>query len=538
MPDLIEEISSHWEKLRDGRTEWENHWQEVADHTLGRRDFNTKRQPGTQRQIKIYDTTARDATNLLAAALHSLLTNPATDWFDLRFQRSQLNEVDEAVLWLDEVEQEMLNSFRRPESAFNTNMHEVYTDLVAFGTSGIFVEDEPGFGARFSSRPLSELFIDEDHSGRITVVYRKFKLLAWQAVKQFGKEAVPRSAKDVEANHVNNEHEFLHLVRRNPQPLPGRIDAKGMPWASIYISLDDKKVVSEGGYFENPYMVSRWNKDSGELYGRGPGIDSLADAKMLNAIWRTYIRNAEKAADPPLLVEDDGVMPGSQLRITPSARITVRPTGSRLDPVRYLEHRGRFDISDLVIETKTQLIRKAYHSEIIQAFQDPRMTATQVIELARLSQRILSPVLGRMQTELLEPMIERVYGILSRSPNFPQAPDFLQGQEIKIEYVSPVARAQKASESQAILDSFQAIAAMATVDPGVVDNVNMDSAARAIFEGNGVPAKIMRPKAEVIEIRRAQAEAQAQQQQLAEGLAVAEGASKLIPALDGVGGNQ
>jgi len=513
-------------RLREHRRHWDDQWQEIADHGLGRRDYTVKREPGRQRNVRIYDTTMADSNGLLAAALHALLTNPSTSWFDLAFQSPQFNEIDESARWLEAVRQVMTNSFRRPESGFTTQMHEFYTDLTGFCTACVFVEDDVGKGPSFSARPMGEIFIDEDFAGNITVTYRKFTLKAWQAVAQFGKKNVPRAQDNVKHERGDVEMDFIHLVRKRDQPLPGNIFAQGMPWESIYVDLDSSKVILEGGYHEMPYLTSRWSKDAGELYGRGPGITSLPSAKMLNAIWRTYIRSAEKQADPPLLVEDDGVMPGSQLRTTPNSQISIRPTGSGQPPVQYLEHRGRYDVADNVIETFTSRIQRAFHNEIIQAFQDPRMTATQVIELARLSQRILSPVLGRMQTEILEPMINRTFGILSRANAFPPPPDFLQGQELRIDYVSPVARAQRASESQAVLDTFTALAAMAEADPGVLDNFNFDEAARTLGDGNGIPLKVIRPRKEVGAIREERQRQQEEQQQLEQALQLAETASK------------
>lgn len=529
---LVELLLRDFDALKSKRVHWENQWQEVSDFSLGRRTFTTEREPGRQRNVRLYDTTARDANTLLAAALHSLLTNPATDWFDIKFTLHELNEIDEAALWLETVKGRMQSAFRRQEAAFTTQMHEVYSDLTGFNTTCMYVDDEVGFGPKFSARPLSEIYIDEDSTGRVSVTYRRFTMKHWQAVDQWGKDAV-RAQAAVDNNKGHEEGTYLHLVRKRGAPLPGDIEASGMPWESIYISVDEKKIVSQGGFFENPYMVARWSKDSGEIYGRGPGIDTLPDSKMLNQIWRTYIRNAEKRADPPIMVEDDGIMPGAQVRITPQAVINVRNDNPNGPAVQYLEHRGNFDISDFVIETRTSRIQKAFHSEIIQAFQDPRMTATQVLELAKLSQRILSPVLGRMQTELLDPMVRRVYGIESRTSTFPVAPPEIQGQSLRIEYVSPVARAQKASESQAILDSFAAAAAMAEVRPDALDNIDFDAAIRAIFDGNGVPLSIMRPKRQVISIRRERQEQIEEQEQLEQGLAVADSASKLIPAVTG-----
>jgi hypothetical protein len=529
LEDRAKKITAYQEDLGQRRVNWENQWQEIADHAVGRRDFSVIREPGRQRMVRIYDTTAKDAGGLLSAALHSLLTNPQSRWQDIRFSNQDLNEIEPARFWLEDVKLRVTNAFTKPGSGFATQIAELYQDLVFFGSGCIFVEDDPGFGPRFSARPISEIYIDVDSTGRVKAVFRKFDLKHWQAVDQFGAEAIPAVA-EAAVKAPNDESEFLHHVRRRGAPLPGKIDASGMEWESIYISKREKAIVDEGGFHENPYLIARWAVDAGELYGRGPGNDSLPEAKMLNAIWRTYIRNIEKAADPPLLVENDGVMPGSQISVTPSAQIVVQSDGNT-EPVRYLESRAQLNWSAELIESRTKKIERAFHNEIIQAFQDPRMTATQVIELARLAQRQLSPVLGRMQEDLLNPLIERVYGILTRRRDFPRPPEEIVGEDLRIEYVSPVARAQKASESQSILDSFAAAQAVAQVDPSVMDNIDLDEAIRAIFVGNGTPVNIVRSKADVIEIRRTQAQVMEQEREAQQLAQTGETVSKLLPGI-------
>lgn len=529
LEDRAKKILAYLQTLEDGRTNWENQWQELADYSFGRRDFNVIREPGRQRMVRIYDTTSKDALNMLAAALHALLTNPQSRWQDLRYEDAELNEIHEALQYLESVKERMDHAFTRPGSGFATQIAEVYQDIAGFGTGILFVEDDPGFGPRFTAIPLAEIYIDVDSRGRIKAIFRKFKLKHWQAVEQFGDTALEKIT-EAAAKQPNDESEFVHHVRRRDTQLPGRIDAAGMAWESMYISRKESKIVSEGGFHENPYLVGRWAVDAGEMYGRGPGNDALPEQKMLNAIWRTFIRNIEKATDPPLLVEHEGVMPGSQVRVTPSSQIVVQTEG-QAEPVRYLESRAELNLSADLIQTRTTKIEKAFHSEIIKAFEDPRMTATQVIELARLAQRLLSPVLGRMQEDLLSPLIERVFGILSRRRDFPMAPDFLQGRDLAIVYVSPVARAQKASEAQAILDSFAAAQAIAQVDPSVMDNVDLDEAIRKIFEGNGVPVSIVRPQADVVEIRRTQAQAIEDERQAAALQQTGETVSKLLPGI-------
>ena len=527
------QVVKYWETLVDDRIEWQNTWQEVSDYSVGRGDFVTTRVPGQQRNIRIYDSTSSDANVLLGAAMHSMASNPNTDWFDIRFSEDVLNEDEAGKEWLQAIKPRLRAAFSRPESGFTTQMSELYADLPAFGTACMFIEDDPAIGAKFISVPLREVYIDVDHQGLVTVIFREFQLQAWQAAEMFPQAfedgLLPKVKKSLD-KHPNKKFRFLHHVRRNTNRLPGKIDAANRPWESIYIALDDQTVPKESGFFENPYAVPRWTLDTGEKYGRGPGIKTLPEQKMLNAMWRTYIRGVEKAVDPPLLVEDDGVLPGSSIRVTPSALISVRTDG-KLDPVRPLQVGANFPVAKDMVEDRTAKVQKGWHSEIIQAFQDPRMTATQVIELARLSQRILSPVMARLQVDALNPMLVRVFDIESKRSDFPPPPEGMEDSELEIEYVSPIARAQKQSDAQAIMDTFAAVLAVSEVAPEVLDNIDMDVATRAIARGNSVPLGVLRSTSDVEERRAIQQEQEAQQQQMQQLQQGAETVAKLLPGI-------
>ena len=129
------------------------------------------------------------------------------------------------------------------------------------------------------------------------------------------------------------------------------------------------------------------------------------------------------------------------------------------------------------------------------------MTATQVLQLVQEMQRLLGPMLGRQQAELLEPMIERVFGILLRAGMLPPVPEALAGVPLRVDHVSPIARAQKAGDAQAVLRTLEAAEALAALDPAVTDLIDPDEGLRLIAEANGLPAKALRPAADVAALR-------------------------------------
>jgi len=204
----------------------------------------------------------------------------------------------------------------------------------------------------------------------------------------------------------------------------------------------------------------------------------------------------------------------------------VRLDGSGRFPIQALESRANFAIGIELIKARQESIERAYHADILEVFRQPHMTATQVIEIANQVQRILSPVLGRQQSELLEPMVARVFGIEFRAGRLPPPPAGLEDAIVQVEYQSPVARAQQASEKNALVEAAQTIIQLATADPNALDNIDMDYLTRHIWELGGLPAEAIRDIAEIEQIRKKRAEQAAADKMFAQGLAIADAQAK------------
>lgn len=530
MPDdNAKKIIGRFDRLSDARAEWESTWQDISDHILGRRDFVKNYEPGSIRTSKIYDNTGMLAAGLLAGGIHTLMTNSATRWFKMKLEDVGQPISEESEFWIEEVvENGMYTHVNRPEARFMPQLHEVYADISGFGTAGLFVEDQVGRGVRFSSRPLAELYAAENQFGVIDTVFQKVKFTARQAVLEWGPKAGKKANDLLGRGQPEEELEYLRFIRPNDDVVPGRHDFTGMPWASTWLDLSARTTIMESGFHEMPIMIPRWSVDSGETYGRGPGIQALPDQKMLNEMKKTVLTAAQKVTSPPMIADDDGVL--TQIRTSPNSVNVVRATSSNREPLRLMPT-GNPEVGVELLERERVGVRAAFHFELLQLIQDPRMTATQVLEIANKMQRLLSPILGRLQVELLEPMIERVFGILLRQGRFNPIPAELAGRNIRVEYVSPVARAQKEGDAQAIIDTFTIAANLSQVDQSVLDNLNSDKAITMIAEAKDMPAGIIRSAEEVAEIRRAQAELAKQQADAQEALQVADSAAKLLPAL-------
>jgi hypothetical protein len=508
-------------KLKAQRGTWETHWQDLSNFVLpNEADFNLKRSKGDKRTTLVYDSTGIHANEMLAAGLHGMLTNPASNWFSLRVKNDSqgTGNGSEAKQWLEDTTNAVMAEISAPSVAFPSHIHEYYLSLCSIGTACMFVgEPSTREGISFRAIHIDEIFIAENADGIIDTVFRSFKMTVRQIVQKWGEESLsPRIKRMYEKQEFDKEIELLHCVYPRDDVDKGKRAATMLPVASIYIDEKEHHVLAEGGFDEMPYMVSRWAKTVGEVFGRSPAMTALPDIKMLQEIMKTTIKAAQKVVDPPLLVPDDGVL--GPVRTIPGGLNYYRASsGARIEP---LLTGGNIGISYEMMTDLRDRIRTTFFLDQLQFQGAPRMTATEVVERTERTLRLLGPTLGRLQSEFLGPMIERIYGVLSRSGRLPEPPESIAEQELKIEYVSPLARAQRQTETQGIMRTLEFIGPIAGLDPQAAQIIKGADTVRHIAELNGVPPMLLKSNEELMEEAKAQQEAQAAQQQMMQGAQV------------------
>ena len=520
--DLTKNLLARFGKLKSQRANWENHWQEVADYMQPRKaDVTKRRSRGDKRNELIFDSSPIQAVELLAASLHGMLTNPSTPWFSLRFKDSALEMEDEAKLWLEDATEVMYSAFNR--SNFQQEIFELYHDLITFGTAAMHIQEDNEDVLKFSTRHINEIYIAEDDKGRIDTVYRKFTLSIRAAMQQFGKNV----SREVQAQSVKdpyNEIEILHVVYPRSDYNPKLKDTENMPFESVYIEMDSGNELSVSGFQEFPFVVPRYLKASHEIYGRSPAMTALPDVKMLNEMSKTTIKAAQKQVDPPLLVPDDGFL--LPVRTVPGGLNFYR-SGTR-DRIEPLNIGANNPLGLNMEEQRRDSIRAVFYVNQLMMQDGPQMTATEVIQRNEEKMRLLGPVLGRLQSELLKPLIDRVFAILLRNDMLPPAPEFLSGRDIEIEYVSPLAKAQKSSELQSIMRAIEILGSMQNIAP-VFDYVNFDNLVKHLADIVGMPQKLLKSQNQVNAEREQAAAQAAEQQQMAQMQQVAQAGGDIAP---------
>ena len=454
------------------RSNYEAHCQDIAQVVSPRKiDFVGNVTPGDKRMQRVYDPTGIHANELLAAGLHGLATNPATKWFSLRMvgQKIQnqegesidVNEDEHVLEYLSDVEELMWQRLYQPGTNFTTALHECYLDLGAFGTSILFVGQRDDGGLMFECRSLAECLIAENHEGRIDTVMRKTEYTVrqmWQ-MRKTKKNPDGWELSDVvktkyQDKHFDDKVVVIHAVYPRVERDPTKRGADNMPWASCYFELETMHELEMGGFPEFPYLVARWSKYGGELYGRSPAMTALPDIKMLQAMELAKIKLLQKVADPPMWLRDDGVVGGT--RTVPGGINYWRGNpndGVMLQPVSLQGIQALVQDQEII----RQRILRTFFADIMRMndVNQKNMTAFEVAQRVGEQMRLLGPLVGRLESEMLGPLVERVFGILTRQGLLPDAPETIQGADFSVEYVSPIATAQKQTALNGVMQALQ-----------------------------------------------------------------------------------
>lgn len=520
------DVIRDYERASSTRGTWENHWVEIAERILpgwadsfrsnhNQNNVYNKGEKGTE---KIFDSTASVALGRFAAILDSLLTPRNQTWHRLTADDEVLNRNRNVRLWFDEVTRILFKYRYSPDANFSAQNQISYQSLGAFGSQALFIDplDRGGPGLRYKACHLGGVYFFENHQGLIDKVIRHFTLTARQALQKWGEDALPEViVKQVKDNiDPQKEYRFIHCVKPREEYDPQRRDAKGKPFASLYVSIEGKVLLSEGGYNTFPYAASRYEQAPGEIYGRSPAMGVLPAIKTLNEEKKTVLKQGHRVVDPVLLAHDDGVVdtfsmvPGhvNYGGVSDEGRPLVQPlpTGNPMVGKELMDDE-RIVINDAFLVTLFQIL-----------VETPTMTATEVIERTREKGILIAPTVGRQQSEYLGMMIPRELDVLAQQGLLPPPPRMLveAGNQYSIEYDSPLSRMQKAEEASGLMRSIEHTLNIVNVtqDPSPLDWFNFDESTPAVADIHGVPTKWMNTLEAVRAIREGRAEAMERQQ--------------------------
>lgn len=520
------------------RTTWISHWQDLADYIAPSRGrfLSTDRNRGEKRRGKILDSTGALAARTLASGMLSGIANPARPWLRLTTSDPDLAEFGPVKEWLHLAETRMLDVFRI--SNLYGALHTVWGDDGVFGTAAMPVVPDAETIVRASTLPIGTYSLSCNARGLVDTCIRHYSMTVRQLVEEFGLETVSQTVRNLwDRGTYEQWVEVVHVVAPNPDHDPRTPLAKHKRYLSCYYELSggskrgDPEFLRESGFDRFPILCPRWEVSGEDVYGGSPGQDALPDIRQLQSMVRKKGRAVEKMIDPPLVAGPEmrnSTVAGIAGGVTYATFREGKPSLSTLHEVRPPVNELRQDITEI-----QNGVRRAFYEDLflMLAMSDRRqITAREIAERHEEKLVMLGPALQRTDYELLNPLVDVVFDAMLDRDLLPPAPEEIQGQDLKVEYINTLAQAQRMLGIGGIESLLGLVQVAAQVKPDVVDKIDLDQAIDEYGEKLGVSPRVLRSDERVEEIRATRAQQQAQQQQAVEMREAAAAAKDLSAA--------
>ena len=525
--ELLKNLKTRWAQLKDNRAKFESDWTEAQ--TYADNVVMSWGKPGeVPTRAKRYTSKPFNYNKTLVAGILGYAVSPSLVWFKLGLEDPKLLKVYKAKDWLEDCEKELLAMFNR--SNFYKETNPAVKDSTCIGHGAIFMDEGDDLRIRFTHFPANELFFDVNSYGDIDTCFRWYADTLRNIVAFFGEDNVCDAMKEAykDENHWNDSHEILMCVYPRDNYNPKYKNNKNMPYACVYVDLDNNHILKESGFNEFPYAVFEWDRYSGFAYSSSPAQDAMPDIKALNIIKKSSLQIAQTSAEPPMLASGDM----HDIDLSPRG-ITYKPTNnSTLEPVRTGEN---YPITLQELANYEQAVKDWFYVDYFLALQEKQgnMTATEVMELQGEKAATLTTFIVNLQ-DFLSNIITRSFKMLMRAGRLPKPPmELMQmNADIKIDFTGPLAQNQKKHHQMGgTVQALSAIGPIMQMFPNAGDFIDGDELMRSTMEGMGMPQNIIRENADVKKIRetRVQAEQQAaaQQQQMAMAQALMQNANKM-----------
>jgi hypothetical protein len=515
--------------LKSERSTWVPTWMDISDYIQPRRGrfWTDDKNKGERKDRNIINNRPTRAARILASGLMAGLTNQSRPWFRLTLPDPNLAEYGPVKTWTQHLEDRLRWVFQK--SNIYLTLHGFYTDLT-FGTACMFLEEDPLKVMRSYLFPIGSYCLALDGRGRVNTAYRESQMTVGQLVDKFGLGKCSRITQEAHRDgRVDEWREVLHVIEPNKDQVRGALDYRGKPWRSCWVehnaAIDERLgYLREAGFEENPVIGSRWMCLGEDVYGSGPGHEAIGDARALQTLERRSGQVVDKIANPATQMPSS--LRNEPVSMNPNSHVYVDAMGPQqaVRPV-YTPDPRALDSVELKIRQHEMRVDQSFFADLwlmIASSEGQKMTATEVTRRQEEKMLQLGPVLQRLEDELLDPLIDRALGILFRAGLAPEAPKEVQGLELKVEYVSILAQAQKLVSIQGVheLTAYVTGLAAAQMEAGmtstVMDKFNADQAVDEVGQMLGVPPELVVSDEEVEKARGARAQAQAQAQQMAQ----------------------
>lgn len=500
-------------QMYNERSSYESVWEQLSKYINPYRGkFDTSKEEGKRKDFFLLDPMPQEAHAKCAAGLHSGLTSPSRPWFELSLDDDEQSDKHEVKQWLNECKDMMMAVYAK-SNIYNALQHSE-AEISQFGTAGCLLLEDTNTAIWAKPFTCGEYAGAVDAKGRVCKFATKSVMPAYQIVSEFGYDNASNAVKSAYDNdNMQTTFEVWMLIEQNEDYDSENTVLGEFPWNSYFFESNGEKFLRVSGYYEQPFLMPRWSVVANQVYGVGPGHAALGNCMQLQKLEKINMRLLENVANPPLV----GPSIMGKLNRNPGAYNLI-PDGSQAGIAPLFQGAGAGSRQDVyqAIQAKQSQIQSAFYNDLfimLSAQDNPQMTAREVAERHEEKLLMLSPVLEQIHNEVLSPLTKRCFGILLRHKVLPPAPEGVDTNRIKVEFVSLLAQAQKMADVPAIEKTMAFMGNLAGIYPEIADNIDFDKALREFGNKNGAPELIFKAEQDVEDLRQQRAQAQQQQQQ-------------------------
>lgn len=454
------------------RSPYEPEWRDIACNISPQRDRFNVTDTNKRRKSKIIDSTGTFSSTVLRSGMTSGISNAARPWFRITVEDPALREYAPVKEWLFQVSEILRSIFIR--SNFYKNVPIVYGDMGDFGTAALLIEEDWEYTIRTTQMPIGSYWISNNANGQADTFIRDLQMTVRQIVEKFGWD---REKGEIDWSNISDQVRNLwdrgmletwiqvcHVIMPNPEYDPNRLMARFNKYVSTYYercfftngggyAINDKsneKILRISGYDYFPVLCPRWEVTGEDSWGsRCPGMTALGDVRALQLMQKRKAQAVEKMVNPPMIAPSE--MQNRKTSILAGDVVFSNKEGMRgFRPAHEVQPR----VNELMLDIQDNrgLIRRAYFEDVFLAITNLQRDATarEIDERAQEKLISLGPVFENVSQDMLDPSISITFQMGLKQNKFPKPPDVLQGRDLKVEYISIMAQAQKLLGTQSI----------------------------------------------------------------------------------------
>lgn len=507
------EILERAQSLESQRSPWLSLWSTVQKYiSTYELDLSGKQKNRIAINNALFDGRPVTASRIFANGFTGNITPRGAPWFGLKLPDPNANRKPRVKEFLKAQEEYFYSRFE--SSNFYESMFVLVKNAADYGTGAQYVALDPKTNAiRFMNLPLGSYTIDEDEFGEVDTLFRTFTMQNRNILKKWPGISGKTKADLEQAKFAWSE--VIHATFPREDYTHGDKSNRNMPWASVYLLKAYNEVISESGFESFPYVVWRYTKEAGHAYGLGPGLESARDAQMLQQAARTTVRAAHMATDPPVILDEN--FRGTE-ELFPGGRNFAR---SGWIPPTALNIAGTYPIGKDREDQLRRAIDEHYSVDffLMLAQADRQMTAQEVMERQAEKAAVLSTIIGRFSSEVLDRTFDRIWELDLAAGNIVIEDDDqdIMGADVKVDYSGPLAQIQKRyHQTQGLSQFLNGTLPLAQFNPGILDKLDFDKILDSQADAYKIAPGVVRDDKQTQKIREQKAQAEAAMMQKAQ----------------------